>query len=153
MKKIYPILFVTLIISSCSKDAFKTYENRLIGTWHLVDVDRRGFGGSLSHLPFTSGDFTLQDGGKLIYNDPGGNVYEGSWDLGYRRISNGCSIDENGNQDCQERSVRSLHLTAIDFSNQDVKSENFDEITFTSADRFKAKIQIGLHTYVFIFRR
>jgi hypothetical protein len=153
MKKIYPILFTTLILSSCSKDVFKSYENRLIGTWHLVDVDRRGFGGSLSQLPFTSGDFTFQEGGRLVYNDPGGAVYEGSWDLGYRRVSNGCSIDENGNQDCQERSVRSLHLTAIDFNNRDVKSENFEEINFTSSDRFKARIQIGLHSYIFIFRR
>lgn len=153
MKKIYPILLISLVIASCSKDVFRTYEDRLVGTWHLVDVDRRGLGGSLSNIPFTTGDFTFQQGGRLVYNDPAGPVYEGSWDLGYRTVSNGCSIDENGNQDCSERHIRSLHITAIDFTNQDVKTENFEEINFTSTNHFKARIRSGLHTYVFSFRR
>jgi hypothetical protein len=153
MKKIYPILFTSLVIASCSKDVFKNYEDRLVGTWHLVDVDRRGLGGSLNNLPFTAGDFTFQQGGRLVYNDPGGAAYEGSWDLSYRTVSNGCSIDENGNQDCSERHVRSLHVTVIDFTNQDVKSETFEEIDFFSTNRWKAKIHSGLHTYVFTFRR
>ena len=153
MKKIYPILFTSLIIASCSKDSFKTYEDRLEGKWHLVDTDRRGLGGSLSHLPFTAGDFTFEPGGKLVYNDPSGSVYEGSWDVRHKTVSNGCSIDEDGNQDCSQQHIRSLHVVAIDFTNQDVKSEDFEEIIFTSANHFKAKIHSGLHAYVFSFRR
>ena len=153
MKKIYSILFTSLIITSCSKDVFKSYEDRLVGTWHLVDVDRRGFGGSLDNLAFTEGDFTLERGGRLVYDDLAGKKYEGSWDVRHTTVSNGCAVDQNGNQDCSQRHIRSLHIVAIDFNNQQVKTEDFEEIDFTGTNRFKARIQSGLHTYVFTFRR
>ncbi len=153
MKKFYLFLFTSIIITSCSKDVFKSYEDRLVGKWHLVDVDRRGLGGSLNNLAFTEGDFTLDRGGRMTYDDLAGKIYEGSWDMRRTTVSNGCTVDENGNQDCSQRQVRSLHIVAIDFNNQQVKTEDFEEIDFTGTNRFKAKIHSGLHTYVFTFRR
>ncbi|MEO5564062.1 MAG: hypothetical protein ABIR18_11520 [Chitinophagaceae bacterium] len=153
MKKIYPFLFISFILFSCSKDAFKSYEHRIEGSWRLTDVDRRGFGGSISHLPFTDGEFTFNQGGTLIYTSNTGVVYQGSWDIDRRTVSNGCQTDDNGNQTCDDQLIRSLHVTAIDFTAGDVKSEHFEEIVFTGGNKFKAYIRNGLHTYLFHFRR
>jgi hypothetical protein len=153
MKKIYSFVFISLLIAGCSKDVLRSYEDRLVGTWNLADVDRRGIGGSLSHLPFVTGKFVFEESGKLTYTSDAGIDYSGSWDISRRTVSNGCTTDENGNQDCSERYIRRLHITAIDFNTQDVKTENFEEIEFRSSNHFKAFIRSGLHTYVFSFRR
>lgn len=150
MKKIYSTVLIpaVLIISSgCSKDVFKNYEDRIEGTWRLDDVDRIGFGSS--SLPFTEGRFIFMDAGKLQYVDQSGIVYSGSWDMRRRRIPGNC----NGNQDCDDRNVRSLQVTAIDFQSQDVRTEYFDEIVFTGTNRFRAYIYLTGRTYVFKFRR
>ena len=153
MKKIYSFVLLYFFITGCSKDFLDSYDNRVEGTWSLTDVDRRGLGGSISHLPFTDGQFVFSDGGALIYASSTGTTYRGSWDISHRRVSGGCSIDENGNQDCTDRHVRALHITAVDFTTQDVKTEYFDEIVFTGTNKFKAFIYDGAHTYVFHFKR
>jgi hypothetical protein len=153
MKKIYSLLFISFLISSCSKDALKSYEDRIEGTWRLSDVDRRGFGGSISNLPFTEGEFTFNAGGNLVYKSNTGIVYQGGWDIDRHTISNGCNTDDNGNQTCDDQLIRTLHVTAIDPAIGDVKTENFEEIVFTSTNKFKAYIRNGLHTYLFHFRR
>lgn len=154
MKKIYSAVLIpiTFIISSgCSKDVLKNYEDRIEGSWRLDDVDRIGFG-NLS-LPFNEGKFVFTAGGKLEYTNASGVSYNGSWDMRRRVISGNCNTDNNGNRQCNDRSVRSLQITAVDFQNQDVRSEYFDEIVFTSTNRFKAYIYLSTRTYVFRFRR
>lgn len=153
MKKIYPLLFLFLFTAGCSKDFLKRYEKRIVGTWQLVDVDRVGLGGSTSSLPFRDGEFVFGESGQLKYTDNSGNIYNGSWDIDRRWAGTDCYIDEYGHRNCNNKNVKSLYLTAVDFVSQDIKTEHFDEMVFTGTNRFKAYIYSGFHTYVFRFRR
>jgi hypothetical protein len=143
MKKIYStllLLFTVFLFNSCSKDAFKSYEERIIGTWQLDDVNRVGIGGGdMDHLPFREGSFTFSDGGSLTYTDGAGQVYSGSWDI--ERIHS------------SDNMIRTLQLVVVNFATQELKSELFEEMYFTSTNKFKARITQGLHTYVFHFER
>lgn len=148
MKKIYSLtlLLAVLLLSRCSKDFLKRYEERIEGTWELVDVDRAGIGGGSGSFAFTNGRFTFSENGDLEYVSPPGQVYQGSWDIRHDWVGGQCD-------DCDDRRVRSLHITAVDFANQDVRSEFFNEMVFTGTNRFKAYIYSGVRTYVFRFRR
>ena len=139
MKKIYSLLFIAVLIAGCSKDFLKKYDTRIKGTWQLTDVDRRGIGGSVGHLPFSDGQFIFDENGGLTYNDPAGTVYKGTWDI----KRNYYGDDE----------THSLLITAVDYVSQDVKSEFFDEMTFTGTDHFKAFVNSATRSYVFHFRR
>ncbi len=154
MKKFYSLILLLplLFFSGCSKDFLKRYEKRIEGTWDLVDVDRRGFGGGGGYA-FSDGRFTFSENGDLEYVSPSGQVYQGSWDIRHDWVSGQCYTDDNGNYDCNDRNVKSLHITAVDFTNQDVRSEFFNEMVFTSTNRFKAYIYSGSRTYVFRFQR
>jgi len=155
MKKIYLLILLlsTLVFSGCSKDFLKRYEKRIEGTWDLIDVDRIGFGGSTSDVTFRDGRFTFSENGDLEYINASGQVYQGSWDIRRDWVSGQCYTDENGNSECDDRNVKSLHITAVDFTNQDVRSEFFNEIIFTGTNRFKAYVYSGVRSYVFRFRR
>ncbi len=141
MKRIYIfcILFCLVIYSSCSKDFLKSYDNRIIGTWTVTDVDRFGLGGSITALPFTSGKFTFHKNGTLNYVNSSNLTFNGNWEI-VKKVIN-------------DQTVRSLHITAIDFTNQQVLAEYYDDMQFTGTDRFRANIIKGLHTYVTHFRR
>lgn len=141
MKKLYtvPLLLCFLFFFfGCSKDFLKSYERRMIGTWKVTDIDRFGIGSSHNLAFPENGIFTFSGDGQLSYNETGRN-FSGSWDLRkeYR--------DDDGR--------RSLQITAIDFTNQDVRSEFFNEVVFTGTDRFKAFIYSGTRTYAYHFRR
>ncbi|MBC7829727.1 MAG: hypothetical protein H7122_18430 [Chitinophagaceae bacterium] len=154
MKKIYSILLVPIaliLFSGCSKDIFKNYDDRIDGTWRLDDVDRIGIGST--SLTFTEGRFIFTPAGKLEYTDRFGGLYQGSWDIRKHNVQGNCNTDNDGNRQCDDRSVRSLQITAIDFQSRDVKSEYFDEIVFTGTNTFKAYIYLSSRTYVFRFRR
>lgn len=132
------IILLSLFFTSCSKDFLKRYDKRIIGTWKITDVDDYGLGGSIS-LPFSEdGVFTFADGGQLTYNY-NGRTYQGSWDI--------------RKQQMDDESINTLHITAVDFTNQQVRTEYFNEIRFTSTNRFKAFINSGLKTYVYHFKR
>lgn len=141
MKKHYTlILLLSLTLFGCSKDFLKPYEDRIEGgTWELHDIDRQGFGGGFDPM-FTGGRFTFFSGGEMEYTDQDGNFYEGSWNM---RKYNG----PDGGR------VRSLSVTAIDFTNNRVLTENFDDMQFSGTDRFRAFIYTGNRTYVFRFKR
>lgn len=154
MKKIYFAVLIScafIIASGCSKDALKNYEDRIEGSWRLYEVDRIGFGSS--SLPFTEGRFSFSPGGKLVYTDMSGALFDGSWDMHRRTIRGNCDTDNNGNRQCNDKNVRSLQITAINFQNRDVRTEYFDEIVFTGTNKFKAYIYLTSRTYVFRFRR
>lgn len=149
MKKLYLslLIFTTIIfLSACSKDIFKDYEDRIEGTWRLDDVDRIGIG--TSNVTFTEGRFTFIEPGRFEYTDRFGGFYEGSWDIRKQRIRGNC---DNG--DCDDRNVKSLSITAVDFQTRDLKTEYFDEIKFTGTNKFNAFIYLNSRTYVFRFRR
>lgn len=141
MKKLYPLLFVAFLLSGCSKDFLKRYDKRIIGTWELFDVDRRGLGGDIDRLGFTGGSFVFSDNGRLTWTDPEtGELYEGVWD-----------IDRINNTEGSNIRIMSIHVTNYD--TQETRSELFEEIQFTGTNRFRAYIYSGLHRYVFRFRR
>lgn len=155
MKKIYffaALIFTSLIFSGCSKDVLKPYDDRIEGDWTLTDVDRRGFGGSLS-LDFTKGYFHFDGSGRFEYRDGSGGFYEGRWDIRKEWMLGKCYVDENGNEDCDDRYVRNLKIDCTDFQTRDTKAEFFDEIRFTATNRFRAIIYAGTSTYIFRFKR
>ena len=141
MKKIYTasIFFSFLLMFSCSKDFLKSYDNRIIGTWRIADVNKTGFGGDTDNLPFKEGQFTFNDDGTLTYVNAAGATYQGTWNI------------EKKNYD--DVVHRSLEVTAVNFANQQVLGEYYDEMDFAGTDHFKAKINSGLHTYITHFRR
>lgn len=140
MRKLYAFASILLLIyaTSCSKDFLKRYDKRIVGTWKVNDINKFGIGGSES-LPFKEGGiFTFFEGGTSQYTF-GSQAYSGSWDI--RKELR------------EDKNVNSLQITAIDFANQVVLSEFFNEIRFTGTDRFKAFIYSGTRTYVYHFSR
>ena len=133
-------LSTLFLFESCTKD----YTERIIGTWKLEDVDRRGWGGSTSNLPFKDGSFEFQQGGTLIYTNTSGQIYKGSWDIRQEYY-----YDSDGNR----QSSSALEITAINFTTQEVRSEYFNEIVFRSNSTLRAYIHSGSHTYVYRFER
>ena len=132
------IVLLSFSLASCSKDFLKRYDKRIIGTWKVTDIDDYGIGSSVS-LPFPEdGIFTFSDGGQLVYNYSG-RTYQGSWDIRKQQL--------------EGESINSLHLTAVDFTNQEVRTEYFDEMRFSNSNHFKAFIHSGLKTYVYHFSR
>jgi len=156
MKKFYalPFLVIFFFLQGCSKDFLKRYEDRIEGgVWRLTDVDRLGWGGNTGNLPFRDGQFVFLDDGKLEYTNSQGEVYQGNWDIRRDWVRGQCYTDEDGRYECDDRHIRSLRVTAINFTTQDIRSEFFDEIIFTGTNRFKAYIYSGSRSYVFRFRR
>ncbi len=156
MKKLYltPFLLLTLIFSTgCSKDFLKRYDKRIQGTWQLVDVDRIGWGGGTSSVPFREGTFTFSEDGQLEYVNSAGEIYQGAWDIRRNWVRNQCYTNEDGYSDCDDRYVHSMHITAVNFTTQEVRTEYFDEMIFTGTNRFKAYVYSGSRSYVFRFRR
>lgn len=140
MKHLYALVVISAaILSSCSKDFLKPFEDRIIGTWRITDVNRVGVGGSSSEVRFRNGSFTFNENGTLEYTDPDGNIYSGSWDIQKRSIDNNI--------------IRNLQITAVDFNSQLVLSEFYDEMNFRGTDHFVARINTPLRTFVTHFRR
>ena len=123
----------------CSKDFLKSYEHRIVGTWTITDVNRVGLGGNTNNLPFKQGTFDFNDGGSMVYTNASGAVYKGSWDIRKKWVD--------------DKHVQSLQITAVDFANQNVLTEYYDDLNFTGTNHFKANIISGAHTYVTHFRR
>jgi hypothetical protein len=139
MKKIYLLLLPLIIFSSCSKDFLKPYDDRIVGTWHISEVNRVGIGGNASDVPFREGTFQFKSDGTLTYTDPDGNVSSGTWDIQKRNVNNDV--------------IRTLQITAVDFNSEQVKAEFYDEMNFRSTNHFVAKINNTLRTFVTHFRR
>lgn len=75
------LLFCIIFFFGCSKDFLKSYEDRIVGTWKVTDVDRIGIGGNTDKLPFTSGTFTFNENGTLNYLNPANENFKGSWEI------------------------------------------------------------------------
>jgi len=155
MKKIYSFALLLLLSFSffnCSKDFLKPYEDRIIGSWRISDIDSRGWGSS-RNLPFREGIFAFAEDGKLTYTNAAGRIYSGSWDIRKEYNRGNCQTDDNGNRQCDDKRVQKMQLTAVDFAAQEIKTEYFDDIDFTNTNRMKAYIYSGSRTYVYYFIR
>lgn len=153
MKKLYALsalLLATVLLSACSKDILKPYDDRIEGTWELTDINKIGFGNT--NLSFDGGRFTFYGNGRMKYEDGYGGYYEGEWQIRNRNIPD-CYTDENGVNVCDNRYVKTLLINVTDFGSHDVRSEFFDEMVFTGTNRFKAYIYDGGRTYVYKFSR
>jgi hypothetical protein len=140
MKNIYFIITTfSFLILSCSKDFLKSYDRRIVGTWHITDINTTGFGGDASNLPFKEGQFTFNADGTLIYTSAGNSTYNGTWNIEKKTVD--------------DTQYQSLEISVVNFSTQSVLGEYYDDIEFTSTDHFKARIHQGLHSFVTHFRR
>jgi hypothetical protein len=139
MKKLYASLLLVTLFSGCSKDILKPYDERIIGSWRITEIDRVGIGGSTSNLPFREGTMTFEAGRTLTYVNSSG-TYQGTWDLVKKYPD-------------EEEVQRSLQVTAVDFTGRSVLAEYYDDISFRSTDHFVATKQSGTHTYITHFRR
>jgi hypothetical protein len=135
----FALILLPVIFAGCSKDFLKSYDKRIVGTWRIDDVDRFGLGGSTSQLPFVNGSITFFENGTLDYTNSANEKFTGTWELS-KKITN-------------EKTVHGLQITAVDFSNQHVLSEYYDDMQFMSTNHFKANIVSTFHTYVTHFRR
>lgn len=132
------VVFATFFFS-CSKDILKSYERRIIGQWHVRDVKRIGIGGSTDYLPFRDGTFVFNQDGSLTYRNGANQQFQGTWEITKRTIN--------------DQVTQSLQVTAIDFANERVLSEYYDDINFRSTDHFVGNTIENFRTYVTHFRR
>jgi len=141
MKKIYApfILLSFMLLNGCSKDVLKRYDNRIIGTWRITDVNRIGIGGDRDKLPFSDGTFTFAEDGSLTYVNTANISFKGRWEI-VKKIVN-------------SETTRTLQVTAVDFTTQQVLAEYYDEINFVGTNHFKTKITSTFRTYVTHFYR
>jgi hypothetical protein len=141
MKRVYTfsILFFCLFLCTCSKDFLKSYDKRIVGTWRITDINRIGFGGNTSNLPFERGTFTFHSNGTLEYVNSSNGVFKGSWDIINRKIG--------------EENVNALQITAINFTTQEVLSQYYDDMLFLSTNHFKTTINSTYLDYMTHFYR
>lgn len=141
MKKIYTIGMVAfmVIFCGCSKDFLKRYDKRIVGTWNISYVNVIGLGGSSSNLPFNNGTVTFLADGSLEYFNSANRTFEGKWDIVKKTQG--------------EQSVRSLQLSAVDYTSHQVLTQYYDDMQFTGTNHFKATINSNFHTFVTHFSR
>ena len=141
MKKIFTlgILLFSFLFFGCSKDFLKKYDKRIIGTWRITDVDRRGLGGNINNLPFREGTFIFSDGGAVTYIGTANVSYQGNWDIIKKTVNN--------------ETLRGLEISVADYIGQQVLSEYYDDMNFHGTDHFKTTIYSGGHSYITHFRR
>ena len=146
MKKLYTVALLScfFLLNGCSKDFLKSYDDRIIGTWRVADVDRIGFWGSTDNLSFREGSFEFMKDGTMTYTDATGSIYKGTWDIRRKTVT-----DNNGDQQV----YHSLQITAVNFTSQQVLGEYYDDINFVGTDHIKAWIYSGTRTYVTHLRR
>src|SRR5688500_20405771 len=127
------------MLAGCSKDLLNRSYDRIIGRWYISDVNRVGIGGSVEELAFREGSFVFNSDGTLTYVDELGNVSEGTWDIQKR----------NAGDDV----IRTFQITTVDFNNQRVRSEFYDDMNFRSTNHFVATINTSFRSFVTHFRR
>jgi hypothetical protein len=146
MKKIYSLYIISslLLLFGCSKDFLKSYDDRIIGTWRIDDIDKYGLGGSINDLPLKQGgNLTFMKDGSMTYTTPSGDLFKGTWDIKKKTINSG---DES-------KVYRSLQITTVNFTSQQVIGEYYDDINFVGTNHLKAWIYLDRRTFVTHLRR
>ena len=141
-KWIYPVV-IAIVAAGCG--SLRPYEDRIVSSWKLTTVKKYGLrrGGTAS---FTQGQFTFYPAGKLEYTDSAGHIYKGTWNMKDTR-------QVTGFRNYRSSTVNnSLYVNVINFDNQDMKSEIFDDILFTGKDKFRAYVY-GERDYTYYFEK
>ena len=139
MKKIYFASLTLLILTGCSKDFLKRYDDRIEGSWYISKVNRVGIGGDFNELAYREGTFSFNGDGTLTYTDVLGNTSSGTWDIQKRNINS--------------EVIRTLQITTVDFNTQIVRSEFYEDMNFRSTNHFVATINNSFRSFVTHFRR
>lgn len=146
--KFYPFLVLSLLLlfSSCKK---WLPENRVVGTWQLVDAEkRRPFSNQSFTTGYETGVFTFYDNGDATYRDAAGSMM-GSWNM--REIDGGY-YDQDGNWQSQQRTDMLIKL--FDFRSNRVLDWYFDYIDFrTSGNRLIGFVNGANYNYRYYFRK
>src|SRR5689334_22502745 len=101
--KLYFLSFILLLftISSCKK---WMPENRIVGTWRLVDTEkRRLFDRDDVNTGYENGLFTFYDNGTSMYKE-GSLQLDGNWEMRKSRRYN------NADGDVEERTIFIIRL-------------------------------------------
>lgn len=133
------LLLCLSLFAGCSKDFLKPYDERVIGTWRIADVNRIGIGGDRAELPFREGALTFNEDGSLVFVDPSGATFRGRWDIRRKQTDDGVE--------------RSMQLTAANTTTGELRSEYYDVVQFLGTDHLRATLLVGITTYHTHLRR
>ena len=136
MKKLYLSALTLVLLSACKKD----FDEDIIGTWAITDIDPPGVGGSIpAGLPFKEGTFSFHQDGTAFYTNGSGTAYHGKWTLERKKLG--------------ERQFWSLLVSVVHFPTQQILLDAFDDITMTRDDRFKAEVSFDNKKYITHFKK
>lgn len=130
---------LAVVTSGCIKEGYRTAERRILGEWRIDDVNPMGWGGNSARIPFNNGRFTFYDNGTLSYVNDNNQQFSGSW-----------YINRRWQDDTQ---WLSMQITAVDFVNQQVLSQFYENLDFRGRNRLRAETQQSTRRYVTYFRR
>ena len=130
---------LAVVTSGCIKEGYRTAERRILGEWRIDDVNPMGWGGNSARIPFNNGRFTFYDNGTLSYVNDNNQQFSGSWYINRRW------------QDDEQ--WLSMQITAVDFVNQQVLSQFYENLDFRGRIRLRAETQQSTRRYVTYFRR
>jgi hypothetical protein len=145
--KFYPFFFLAFLLASSCKKWLP--ENRISGSWKLVDAERqRAFSSESFMTGYESGLFTFYDNGTASYSDATG-ILNGSWDM---RKTDGGYYDQDGNWHSDQRTDMLIKL--YDFRSNRVLEWYFDYIDFrSSGNRLTGFMEGANYNYRYYFRK
>lgn len=141
-----PLLLAVILISSCKK---WLPENRIVGSWQLVDAERkRLFDNDHFTTGYEAGTFVFNDNGTATYTDPTIQL-TGTWNM---RRHGGGYYDGNGTW--QDRSRTSFEISMYNFPANRVLDWDFDDLDFrNSGDKLFAWMFGSSYRYRYDFRK
>jgi len=140
------LIFCSVLFTNCKK----WYpENRIEGTWKLVEVQKRKLLSNDIYLTgYESGSFVFNANGNASYTDAAG-VLTGTWSM--HRSDDGY-YGSDGNWHGDRKTIFIVHVN--NFAANRVIDWYFDNIDFRgSGDKLFAYIDRGSYTYRYDFRR
>lgn len=143
---IFSLALIFLALGSCRK---WLPENRIVGTWRLVDVEKRRLLNSEElTTDYESGTFVFNNNGTAAFSDSAVQL-DGTWSM--RRERDGY-YDDDGDWNSDGRTILVVRL--YNFSANKVLDWYFDRIDFrSSGDKLIAFMDGASYTYRYDFRK
>ena len=146
--KLYSILLIVVLplFFSCKK---WLPENRIVGSWKLVDVERRRtFDNETIVTGYENGTFVFLESGSATYDDATRQM-TGTWSM---RRQDGGYMDGNGNWHSEDRTILIVHL--YNFLQNQVIDWYFDRLDFRNeGNKLFTYIDGANYTYRYDFRK